>query len=137
MDTSTSIPAPALTTTAARLRAPARYQERRMEDLVQAPTLRPSEVSLLTGIKATMLHAFLTKLPEAERLPSQKIRGLKGRRGARLIDHATLRRWLAWKDWRDNSSDAQELASPEWQSFAAWCAAQETAAAAGKGRKAS
>lgn len=67
-------------------------------DLVNALTLRPSEVHALYGMPVTTVSDLCNHPDSDKRIPSYKIPGRQGRKGARYVDHAAFRLWL--QKWR-------------------------------------
>lgn len=70
-------------------------RRRRTRDLSKAVCLRPAEVFALYGIPPSTLHDLCNQTDPARRLTSTLIQGKKGRKGLRLVNHDTLRAYLA------------------------------------------
>jgi hypothetical protein len=114
-------------------RKPRTHHMRTHEQLERAESLRPSEVRLLHGIPPSTLHAYM-HLPAEIRLPSVKIRGIKGSRGMTLVDRVTLKAWLRWQEWRGMEVDAKVQASPEFRDFRVWLQSADGKAAVAASR---
>jgi hypothetical protein len=63
-------------------------------DPMKAVTLRPAEVWRVYGIPKSTTCTLCTLKDEARRMPSLKVPGRKGHKGARLIPHNALRAYL-------------------------------------------
>lgn len=70
-------------------------RRRRERDLTKAVCLRPADVFALYGIPPSTLHDLCNQTDPARRLTSTLIQGKKGKRGLRLVNHDTLRAYLA------------------------------------------
>lgn len=80
------------------LRIAYRGRKKRGRDLINAVTLRPSEVYRLYGMPVSTVFDLCTHPDPLKRIESYKVPGRRGRKGSRYIDHAAFKLWLA--RWR-------------------------------------
>jgi len=67
----------------------------RQRDLINAVTLRPSEIFEVYGMPESTVCELCKHPDPLRRIPSYKIPGRQGRKGSRYIIHAAFKQWLA------------------------------------------